>query len=204
MSNGTIGGSAYNPYNWYWLADDGRLFSSASQTQIPTSDQGYTDWVSNGYTATAWPRDNAGNQTDAALQDVLTPYGIYCTQEYAARNQLNLAIDAGFTSAATVSAPNGFPVMTAQYNRTEINIATNRAQLDNQYTTIWFGADGVGYAVTNAEIKSVLATGLSDHMQACYTAYNNAIGGLKSGKITKREQIIALFKTFLDHEPKHW
>jgi hypothetical protein len=194
---------SYNPYDWYWLADDQRVFSSARQIIVPVDDPDYVNFQAVA-APTAWPRDNAGNQTDAALQDVLTPYGVYCTNEYAARAQLDQSIDAGFTSAATASAPSGFPVMTAQYNRTEINIATNRAQIDNTYSTIWFGADGVGYAVTNAEILNVLSVGLSNHMQACYTTYNNAIGGLKDGTIKTREQIIALFKDFVAHEPKHW
>jgi hypothetical protein len=195
--------ATFDPYHWYWLADDGRIFSGKDQALVPSSDPGYGNFLS-AYQPSPWPRDNVGNQTDASLQEVLTPYGIYCNNEYAARSQLNQAIDAGFTSAPTASAPSGFPVMTAQYNRTEVNIATNRAQIDNTYATIWFGADGVGYAVTNAEILNVLAKGLSDHMQACYTAYNNAINGLKDGKITKREQIIELFKDFIAHEPKHW
>jgi hypothetical protein len=190
--------------DWYWLADDGRLWHSGRQAIVPTSDQAYADWIAVGWVATIWPRDTAGNQTDPALQAVVGQYGLFVTSEMVARGQLDQAIDAGFTSAPTASAPSGFPVMTAQYNRTEINIATNRAQLDNQYSTIWFGADGVGYAVTNAEIKTVLATGLSDHMQACYDAYNSAIGGLKSGKITKREQVIELFSKLIAHEPKHW
>jgi hypothetical protein len=192
----------FNPYAWYWLADDGRIFSSKNQAQVPSSDQGYTDFIAT-ESPTPWPRDDT-NQTDVALQDVLTSYNIYCTNEYVARAQLDQAIDAGFTSAPVTSAPNGFPVMTAQHNRTEINIATNRAQQDNTYSAIWFGADGVGYALTHQEILDVLARGLSDHMQACYDTYNTAVGGVKSGKINKREQVVELFKKFLDHEPKHW
>jgi hypothetical protein len=94
--------------------------------------------------------------------------------------------------------------MSAQYNRTEINVAAIRAQEDSSYTTIWFGADGNGYPLTNAEIRTKLAIGLSDHMQACYDAYDAAVNGLKSGKITKREQIIELFKKFTSHSPSRW
>ena len=190
----TGGGTTFNAYDWYWLADDGRVFASARQISIDEGDADYVAWIEVN-TPTIWPRDDAGNQTDAALQDVLKPYGIFVNDTYAARDELSKAIDSGFT-CTVASAPGGFTAMTAQYNRTEINIAAIRAGNDSQYSTIWFGADGVGYPITNSEIKNNLSNGLSQHMQACYDAYNAAIEGLNSGKITKREQVTKLFAKF--------
>ena len=51
----------YNPFNWCWLADDGRPVS-AKQTIVDETDPDYVAWIV-AYTATAWPRDDAGNQT---------------------------------------------------------------------------------------------------------------------------------------------
>ncbi|SHI80581.1 hypothetical protein SAMN02745911_1226 [Aureimonas altamirensis DSM 21988] len=65
----------FNPFDWYWLADDGRLFSSAVQAEVAADDAAYTEW-SESNRATAWPRDEEGNQTDAALQEVLATYGL--------------------------------------------------------------------------------------------------------------------------------
>jgi hypothetical protein len=59
----------YNIHDWYWLADDGRVFSSARRVTVDTSDQGYQTFIEGGM-ATPWPRDDRGDQTDKALQDV--------------------------------------------------------------------------------------------------------------------------------------
>ncbi|UHD45345.1 hypothetical protein LUX29_20510 [Aureimonas altamirensis] len=67
--------SVFTPTNWYWLAEDGRLFSSAVQAEVDADDAAYTEWSGN-KRATAWPRDEEGNQTEAALQEVLATYGL--------------------------------------------------------------------------------------------------------------------------------
>ena len=64
------------PYNHYWLADDGRIFSSASQTLVQDTDAAYVAWCA-ANVPTPWPRDGAGNQTTAALQAVFTPYNLF-------------------------------------------------------------------------------------------------------------------------------
>lgn len=67
----------YDPADWYWLADDGRLFASARVALVAATDAVYVAWGASGGVATVWPRDDAGNQTIAALQDVLAPRGLY-------------------------------------------------------------------------------------------------------------------------------
>jgi hypothetical protein len=57
----------YNIFDWYWLADDGRVFSSARRVTVDESDAAYQSFLQGG-PATPWPRDDAGNQTDPALQ----------------------------------------------------------------------------------------------------------------------------------------
>jgi hypothetical protein len=59
----------YNIHDWYWLADDGRVFTSARRLTVDESDASYQAFIG-GAMATPWPRDDAGNQTDAALQQV--------------------------------------------------------------------------------------------------------------------------------------
>jgi hypothetical protein len=53
---------SYNPYDWYWLADDGRVFTSAKQLIVDGNDADYLAWAANN-SATPWPRDLAGNQS---------------------------------------------------------------------------------------------------------------------------------------------
>lgn len=82
----------YNPYDWYWLAEDGRLFSSARQAVLDEADEDYLDWTEAGGLATAWPCDAAGAQTSAALQDVVGVYGLSVTLANL-KASLKLAID---------------------------------------------------------------------------------------------------------------
>lgn len=67
---------SFNPGDWYWLAEDGRLFSSARRAVIDTADDGYLAWLDGGLGPTPWPRDAAGEQSVAALKQVLVAFGL--------------------------------------------------------------------------------------------------------------------------------
>jgi hypothetical protein len=195
MSNGVGIGRIFHPYDWYWLADDARLFSSATQSLVQSTDPNYITWTEGG-PATAWPRDNAGNQTDPSLQDVLTPYNLFATPQAAAYAELMKSIDGGFTTTGVASAPSGMPTMSAQYNRTEINIARGAAIDNTSYTTTWLGADGVGYPLTNAELKGSLYQALNTHMNAAYTTYFQTAMAIKEGKIKTVDEAKRAFGKF--------
>lgn len=66
----------FNWRNWYWLADDGRVYGSERQLIVTTSDADYVAWMSAVGSPTAWPRDDSGNQTNAALLAVVSVYGL--------------------------------------------------------------------------------------------------------------------------------
>jgi len=66
----------YTPENWFWLADDGRLYSSAVQGLVAEDAPAYLAWRE-GHLPTPWPRDDVGAQTDEALQEVLGRYGLH-------------------------------------------------------------------------------------------------------------------------------
>lgn len=65
----------YNPFNWYWLADDGRVFSSSRQVVVDASDTAFKQAKGSG-SYTIWPREENGEQTNAALQWVLDAYNL--------------------------------------------------------------------------------------------------------------------------------
>lgn len=69
----------FDPLNWYWVADDGRLFSSARCELVDITDAKFVEWRSCGAIPTRWPESNTGQQTDAAIEHVLLPYGIQTT-----------------------------------------------------------------------------------------------------------------------------
>jgi hypothetical protein len=183
----------FDAHHWFWLADDGRIFSSEQQILVASTDPGYVAWLEF-YQPTPWPRDDADNQTDAALQAVLDPYQtIFVNDEYYARHQGNLAVDAGYTTTGLASAPQGMPTMSAQQNRSEINISVNAAQADSQYSATWIGADGNFYPLTNNEIIQNLGKQLADHMTACRDAYIASVTGLRAKTLTTRKEIDELF-----------
>ena len=66
----------FDPRDWYWLADDGRFYGSRAGALVDPADPAVEAWRADGRHPTRWPADEAGEQTDAALQAVLAPYGL--------------------------------------------------------------------------------------------------------------------------------
>lgn len=66
----------YAPSNWYWLATDGRIYSSAKQAIISEKDKDFVDWKEAGNLPTPWPKDDEGKETDDALAAVLAASGL--------------------------------------------------------------------------------------------------------------------------------
>jgi hypothetical protein len=66
----------YTPLNWYWINSDGRIYSSARNILVPPYDAGYMAFVAKNGAATSWPVDINYKQTTAALQAVMSQYGI--------------------------------------------------------------------------------------------------------------------------------
>ncbi|MFH0298345.1 hypothetical protein AAFX91_14100 [Bradyrhizobium sp. 31Argb] len=63
--------------NWYWIADDGRVFGSVQRMVVTEDDPDYVAWVGKiGERAYPWPRDVDGNQTEAALLDMLGQFNV--------------------------------------------------------------------------------------------------------------------------------
>lgn len=67
---------SYDPLKWFWISDAGDIFDSERCLKIDSTDKRYLDFIEIGGLATPWPRDEDGNQTDAALLDVVRPYGL--------------------------------------------------------------------------------------------------------------------------------
>jgi len=65
-----------NPYDWYWTARDGRIYSSAAQKIINKGDKTYAAKIAEGYRFSVWPEDAQGNQTKEALQAVVDQFKI--------------------------------------------------------------------------------------------------------------------------------
>jgi hypothetical protein len=63
-----------NDNNWYWLANDGRIYSAARNALITPDDTGYQQFCAYALPS-PWPTDANGNQTTASLQ-ATQPFGV--------------------------------------------------------------------------------------------------------------------------------
>ncbi len=109
---------SYTPENWYWIDDAGRLYSSLVEALVEEDSAAFQSWLESGNHPTPWPRDEAGDQTDAALLEVIGPYGLVvaATAIDAARQKRIAALTrecaarivGGFASSA-LGAPHTYP-----------------------------------------------------------------------------------------------
>jgi hypothetical protein len=185
-----------NIYNWYWLADDGRIFASASETQVASDDAAYVAWC-NTYRATPWPRDDAGNQTDAALQDVLEPHGLFANLKYYTVNKRWKKEQGGITTTA------GMPILTDDRSQAKINgtriVAENNASL----STPWHAADGTFYTMASADIIA-MSDDLQTHINNCFATSSDVQSQIDAGTITTRQQVDAAFDAAMTGARRDW
>lgn len=85
----------YTPLNWYWLAEDGHIYSSAKQAIVDEKDKDFVAWLQSGNLPTPWPKDDEGKETDEALAEVLAPYGLrlFPPTLDEAKQDLQMAVD---------------------------------------------------------------------------------------------------------------
>lgn len=177
--------SRYNPSNWYWLADDSRLFSSKSQSLIQSSDPDYQAWVASGGFATPWPRDDAGAQTTASLQEVLMPYNLFIDlKAYAAFVRYNKEV--GGTTISGVAYP------TDRETQAKMTSAFALGQVNPSATFQWKLSDGTFATLTVAQLTTV-ATVVGAFVQACFATEATVVAGINGGTIATRDQVDAAF-----------
>jgi hypothetical protein len=176
-----------NPLNWYWLADDGRIFSSASETLVAADDPAYVAWC-NTYTATRWPVDGAGNQTDASLQEVLGPYGLFANLTYYCINARWQKEQGGMTLTS------GMPIMTDDRAQAKINGVMLAAQYPSgpPFTTQWHAADGSFWPLDTPAVIAMSGE-LQAHINQCFEVSATTVSGIDGGTITTRDQVDQAF-----------
>jgi len=185
----------YTPTDWYWLADDGRLFSSARATLVPDDDPAYAGFVSTGGVATRWPEDDDGYQTDAALAWVLNPHGITVATTLASLRaakieELRAACAAAILGGVTVDAlgaPHLYPTdATAQTNVGGLVMRSLLPTTAKDWTCLFACADAGGvwaYRLhTVAQIRAVGET-VAAHVEAAMVTFDGlraAVGEAKT------------------------
>lgn len=178
-----------DPLDHCWAAEDGRVFSSAAQALIPVGGQEFRDWAgrdrANGRAAvpSIWPRDEAGLQSDAALQAVLSGSapGVFVSLAEYAKDRRWRAENGGMTVASLF-------VATDDVSKIKIAGAARMAERDPAFTTLWAGKTPVDAAAAIA-----IQDALTKHVNDTFLALGRALDGIAAGTLTTRAEIDALF-----------
>jgi hypothetical protein len=178
---------SFVPSNWYWLAADGRVFSSARQLVVGTTDSGYVAWTAHN-TPTTWPRDAAGNQTNAALQVVLTPYNLFVDLiAYVAYVRFN-KVASGIV--VTSISPVRFLTDIAAIN--DINCAYDYSQANASQVFQWKMSDGSFVTLDKVKLGKV-HNSVMPYVQSCFACEQSTTASINSGSITTQAQVNSAF-----------
>jgi hypothetical protein len=176
--------TSYNPYDWYWLADDGRVYGTKNQRIVDATDASYVDW-SLTKAPTEWPRDLNGNQTEAELQATIAQYpGLFVNLKYYAADKRWRKEQGGITLG-------GLPIATDDRSKQMIMGARIASDVDPEFTTQWV-ADGNVYPLTSEQIIDI-SNAVLTHVASCFATFATVSSGIDDGTITTTEEIDAAF-----------
>lgn len=171
-------------YDNYWLADDGRVFGSKTQTIVNASDPNYVAWSSS-FLASPWPPDVAGNQTNLSLQAMLTPYNLWVDlPSYNAAARFNKA-----SGGCTIG---GKPYMSDPVARNTLGSAHDYAVANPGHITDWKLADGTFIQLNEAGLAHALQQ-MVTFVQACFTCESNTLASINGATITTKAQVDAAY-----------
>ena len=173
------------PLDWYWSAEDGRVYASARQAIIDGTDADYLAWIEAGNTASAWPRDEAGNQTDAMLQGVVQPYGLAVNLVYYTAMVRRQKLQSDITV-------NGLPFSTDPLTLGSLNSAYIYAQAKPGDVFSWKLPDGSFITLTKDDIAA-LHDCTNEFAQSCFACEDTTLTGIEARTITDRAAIDAAF-----------
>lgn len=175
---------SYDPHDWYWKADDGRIFASARQMLVTEDDADYVAFAEV-VMPSVWPRDETDAQTDEALQDVLRPYEI-------AASLPAYAADVRWRTQTGGITVNGLPFATDSLSLGALNSAYIYTQSNTGATFSWKLEDGSFVTLTKADVDALQAA-VSEFGQNCYACEDTTLDGIEGGTITTTEEIDAAF-----------
>jgi hypothetical protein len=180
----------FNPYDWYWLADDSRVYSSYVQATLadPANDTRYQNWLTAGYVPTPWPRDDAGNQTNASIGLVLAPYQLALDLKYYARQLRDQVERSGFpvTGIAGMTA-----ISSDDYSQNQIERFHEIAAVDASFNAAWvLMGDRSTVTLAKADIDNLYGQFVA-FLKSNWDIYTSTVHGIDGGTITTRQQVDA-------------
>lgn len=190
---------AYIASNWYWLGQPAGqpsiIYSSARGAVVPPTDLAYVAW-SLGNFATAWPKDETGAVTVAALDDELVRAGLPATGLTAPTvAQLQASIFAKVASLLNASRPYTVAGVTPAIScdcgpsLNDVQEAFDWGSIPNQTGTLpWIDNAFTNFSLTPAEVLA-FANAVGAYKQSVYAEAATVNQGVKSGSITTLAQI---------------
>ena len=174
----------------YWLADDGRIWGSKSQMHVTEADAEYVAWkAAYDIDPSVWPADAGGVQTDAALQEVVGPLGMFVNLTYYSANARFLKINAGIRVLSI--APNTFASDFA--SRTQTNNAKQLMVADPLILALpWRMDDGTFVELTVADVDLLLLS-MGSFSEECYSAEEQLAIDIGAGTVTTRAEVDAVY-----------
>lgn len=177
--------SLFSAIDWYWLAADGRLYSSASQSLVQADDSAYQAWIAAGNGPTAWPKDGGGFQTIAALQAVLAPYGLFADLK-------GYAADVRYRREIAGTMVGGVAYPTDRETQAKMTAAVVMTQVNPSATFQWKIADGSFVSLDAADMLAV-ALAVAAHVQAAFAAESDVVAAIDAGTISTKTQVDGAF-----------
>ena len=170
---------------WYWLAEDGRVYSGPKQATVTEADPDYVAFLAVPYTPAEWTRDTEGNQTYEALQIVLTPHGMFADLSYYSISVRNRIINGGITVGGLPFATDPLTVMSLN----SAYIYTVDKQI-NEFS--WKLPDGTFITLDTTQIKA-LQNAVAELGQNCFECEAALLEGMDAGTVTTREHVDAAY-----------
>jgi hypothetical protein len=184
--------SKYDPFNWYWQADDGRLYSSAAQDLIQPDDAAYIEWSQRNL-PTSWPRDDSGEQTPAELQQVLFSHRIAVDLKAYAFMLRDQKEHGGMP---VTNVPGMTAVRTDPYTQELSSRYHSTASTNTDFTAMWVLPDRSTLRLNKAAIDALWAE-MTAFVVGTFDTYATIISDIDGGTITTIAQIDAAFGTAL-------
>jgi hypothetical protein len=176
----------FNVYDYYWLADDGRVYSSAKQEIVNSTDPDYAAWFADGNVAKSWPRALDGSQTDKTLQEYLKPYNLFAGLRDYVGFKRRQREQGGMVSSA------GFPVKTDAHSQTRIMGLYILQKENEEAATAFHDADGNVHQLDAAGMRQ-LATDLLEHINDGFTISASVLSRIGAHVIRNRKEVDAAF-----------
>lgn len=183
------------PHRWYWLADDGRIYSAKDQALVSADDSGYKAFLANGKKPAPWPLEgDFKTQSMASLADLLTNrYGLHVTREDALHQYTNDKYERVAHGGIAVNvAPLGkkpvvIEVKTDAKGLALLNTAMTTAAINPAAVLHWGQRHG-GLDLSATQIKTMFAA-VQAHIDGSAKTRSQVLAAIKDGSVTTETQI---------------